>query len=162
MNTRFLNIYLCNSQRIQAHTEFLKQVFKLSLRAGLSIYLRKLPDVYECWRSELRALKRSAEMDLIPLRIFVLKLLLPNSQDLPRDACETSDDTDLDFSTGEGDAEVVKRCLILLTKFLFFFFLFEYTARSKIFYIRVWSNYKYGLDFMLFSTPNYHLFDKNT
>ena len=81
-------------------------------------------------------------MDLIPLRIFVLKLLLPNSQDLPRDACETSDDTDLDFSTGEGDAEVVKRCLILLTKFRFFFFLFEYTARSEIFYISIQSYHK--------------------
>ena len=70
-------------------------------------------------------------MDLIPLRNFVLKLLLAKSQDLPRDGCETSEDTDLDFSAGEGEAEDVKRCLILLTKFRFFFFLFEYIARSK-------------------------------
>ena len=70
-------------------------------------------------------------MDLIPLRNFVLKLLLAKSQDLPRDACETSEDIDLDFSAGEGDAEAVKRCLILLTKFRFFFFLFEYIALSK-------------------------------
>ena len=64
-------------------------------------------------------------MDLIPLRIFVLKLLFAKSHDLPRDACETSEETDRDFSAGEGDAEVVKRCRILLTKFLLFFFLFE-------------------------------------
>ena len=70
-------------------------------------------------------------MDLIPLRNFVLKLLLAKSQDLPRDGCETSEDTDLDFSAGDGEAEDVKRCLILLTKFRFFFFLFEYIARSK-------------------------------
>ena len=70
-------------------------------------------------------------MDLIPLRNFVLKLLLAKSQDLPRDACETSEDIDRDFSAGEGDAEAVKRCLILLTKFRFFFFLFEYIALSK-------------------------------
>ena len=72
-------------------------------------------------------------MDLIPLRIFVLKLLFAKSHDLPRDACETSEETDRDFSAGEGDAEAVKRCLILLTKFRFFFFLFEYIALSENF-----------------------------
>jgi hypothetical protein len=97
-------------------------------------YLRKLPDALR-WRS-VRLLNLSAEMDLIPLRNFTFKLLLGNSQDLPRDSwtsddCITPEDKGLALSDGEGDADVVNRCLILLTKFLFFFLLFEYMALSK-------------------------------